>query len=193
MNSRTHFFILIALLILINDVFAQKRSKPTKTEAPAQESAPPPAECIVAYYIQDSVGSRIPQYKSANDSLISANKELEQCRLLNDTITDMKLVLSRDSASITKGDYLVRKNEIRKKELRYVLLSSKALRKKENAEAILNPIRMEIRTKADTICAQRQLKNVSEFNQMPALKCKPDATVMIDITSDLIAELTKPH
>lgn len=193
MNSRAHFFILIALLILINDVFAQKRSKPVKTEAPAQESAPPPAECVVAYYIQDSVGSRIPQYKSANDSLISANKELEQCRLLNDTITDMKLVLSRDSASMTKGEYLVRKNEIRKMELRYANLSSKAISKKESAEAILHPIRTEIRTKADTICAQRQLKNVSEFNQMPALKCKPDATVMIDITADLIAELAKPH
>lgn len=191
--SRIYALILIIALVSGSNLFAQKRSKATKGEAPAAEPAPPPAECIVAYYIQDSVGSRIPEYKTANDSLLSANKELEQCRLLNDTLTDMKLVLSRDSASMTKGDYLVRKNEIRKKELRYVNLSSKALRKKENAEAILNPIRMEIRTKADTICAQRQLKNVSEFNQMPALKCKPDATVMIDITSDLIAELTKPH
>lgn len=191
--SRIYALMLIVVLMSGSDLFAQKRGKATKAEAPAAEPAPPPAECVVVYYIQDSVGYRIPQYKSASDSLLSANKELEKCRMLMDTIIDMKLVLSRDSASITKGDYLVRKNEIRKKELRYVNLSSKALRKKENAEAILNPIRMEIRTKADTICAQRQLKNVSEFNQMPALKCKPDATVMIDITSDLIAELTKPH
>lgn len=186
--------LLLSLIIFTStDLIAQKRSKATKAEAPAAEPAPPPAECVVAYYIQDSVGLRLPQYKSANDSLLSANQQLDKCRMLNDTITDMKLVLSRDSASLNKGDYLVRKNEIRNKELRYLNLSSKALRKKENAEAILNPIRTEIRAKADTICAQRQLKNVSEFNQMPALKCKPDQTVMIDITTDLIAELTKPH
>lgn len=193
MNDHRFYILFLILILSVNKATAQKRSKPAKAEAPAQESAPPPAECVVAYYIQDSVGYRIPQYKSASDSLLSANKELEQCRLLNDTITDMKLVLSRDSASLTKGDYLVRKNEIRKKELRYLNLSSKALRKKENAEAILNPIRMEIRTKADTICAQRQLKYVNEFNQIPALKCKPDQTVMIDITSHLIAEFAKPE
>jgi hypothetical protein len=186
--------LLLTLFLFSNaELFAQKRSKPSKAETPAAESAPPPAECIVAYYIQDSVGYRNPQYKSASDSLLSANKELEKCRMLMDTITDMKLVLSRDSAVLTKGDYIVRKNEIRKIENRYNTAFTIASRKKGNAEAVVNPIRTEIRTKADTICAQRQLKNVSEFNQMPALKCKPDQTVMIDITADLIAELAKPH
>ncbi len=186
--------LLLSLIMFTSaDLNAQKRSKATKAEAPAAEPAPLPAECIVTYYIQDSVGSRIPQYKSANDTLISANKELEHCRMLMDTITDMKLVLSRDSVTLTKGDYLIRKNEIRKTETRYNTAFNNASRKKENAENILVPIRNDIRNKADTICAQRQLKNVSEFNQMPTLKCKPDQTVMIDITADLIAEVAKPH
>lgn len=184
------FCVLAVFLAAIQNIaHAQKRSKPAKAESPAAESAPPPAECVVAYYIQDSVGLRMPQYKTANDSLLSANKQLEQCRLLMDTITDMKLVLSRDSATLSKGDYLIRKNEIRKTEMRHTTAFNNASRKKENAENILMPIRNDIRSKADTICAQRQLKNVSEFNQMPALKCKPDETVMIDITADLIAEM----
>lgn len=189
---------IVALVVLLSfsmhiNAYAQKRSKPAKAEAPTQEAEAPPAECVVAYYIEDSVGLRLPKYKSANDSLISANKQLEQCRLLLDTITDMKLVLGRDSLSLTKGDYLIRNNEIRKAETRYKGAFNDASRKKENAENILVPIRNEIRKKADTICIQSQLKNLSEINQLPVLKCKPEQTVMIDITSYLIAEFLKPQ
>jgi hypothetical protein len=181
------------LLIFCNEATAQKRSKPAKSEAPAAESTSPPVGCIFAYYFQDSVGMAIPGYKSANDSLLSANKDLEKCRMLMDTITDMKLVLSRDSAALSKGDYLLRKNEIRKRESAYNSVFAAATKKKQNAEDVLNPIRIQIRNTADTIAVRRELINVLEFNQIPPMKCNPEVMMIFDITSDLIAEISKPH
>jgi hypothetical protein len=183
----------LVTLIFCQNLFAQIRSKSAKSESPAAESASPPAECIFAYYIQDSVGYKIPGYKAANDSLLSANKELEKCRMMMDTITDMKLVLSRDSAAMSKGDYLLRKNEIRKRESAYNSVFAAATKKKQNAEDILNPIRIQIRNTADTIAVRRELINVMEFNQIPPMKCNPEMMMIFDITSDLIAEISKPH
>jgi hypothetical protein len=186
--------ILLSLVTLIccQNLFAQNRSKSAKSEAPAAESASPPAECIFAYYIQDSVGYKIPGYKAANDSFLSASKDLQKCRMMMDTITDMKLMLSRDSAVLSKGDYVLRKNEIRKRESAYNSAFAAATKKKQNAEDVLNPIRI-IRNTADTIAVRRELINVMEFNQIPPMKCNPEMMMIFDITSDLIAEISKPH